>query len=124
MGIFDWFTKSDAVRPTAIRTLPQWQELVKACERPVILEVWSDNCPPCRRMVPVLDKVAARYAGRVTVVTVGTDADLALLRMLRVRSTPTLVIYEAGEELGRMVGFRPEGWFHQMIEAEFPPATG
>ncbi|HCH65827.1 MAG TPA: hypothetical protein DFR83_23700, partial [Deltaproteobacteria bacterium] len=69
------------------------------------------------------DKVASRYAGRVTVVTVGTDADLALLRMLQVRSTPTVVIYDRGEELGRMVGFRPEGWFHQMIEAEFPSAT-
>jgi thioredoxin-related protein len=51
---------------------------------------------------------------------VGTDADGPLLRTLRVRSTPTLVIYEGGEELGRMVGFRPEGWFHQMIQAEFP----
>ncbi|HCH63715.1 MAG TPA: hypothetical protein DFR83_12990, partial [Deltaproteobacteria bacterium] len=88
MGIFDWFKAADGVRPAAIRTLPQWQEQVKKAENPVILEVWSDNCPPCRRMVPVLDKVASRYAGRVTVVTVGTDADLALLRMLQVRSTP------------------------------------
>jgi thioredoxin 1 len=64
--------------------------------------------------------VATRYDGRIRVVTVGTDADGPLLRTLRVRSTPTLVIYEGGEELGRMVGFRPEGWFHQMIQAEFP----
>ena len=124
MGFLDWFTGGAAVQPTPIRTLPQWQEKVQASKVPVILEVWSDNCPPCRRMVPVLDKVARRYDGRVRVVTVGTDADGALLRMLRVRSTPTLVIYEAGEELGRMVGFRPEGWFHQMIAAEFPEASG
>ena len=122
MGIFDWFKAADDVRPTAIRTLPQWQAQVERSDIPVILEVWSDSCPPCRRMVPVLDKVASRYAGRISVVTVGTDADRGLLRMLRVRSTPTLVIYDRGEELGRMVGFRPEGWFHQMIEAEFPLA--
>jgi thioredoxin 1 len=123
MGIFDWFSSGPAVQPTPIRTLPQWQEQVQQSAIPVILEVWSDTCPPCRRLIPVLEKVATRYEGKVRVVTVGTDADGPLLRMLQVRSTPTLVIYDNGEELGRMVGFRPEGWFDEMIRTEFPDVS-
>lgn len=123
MGILDWFRGGDTVHPTAIRTLPEWRSLVEESDQPVILEVWSDTCPPCRRMVPVLEKVATRYAGQIRVVTVGSDAEGPLLRMLRVRSTPTIVIYDAGAELGRMVGFRPEGWFDQMIRAELSHAV-
>jgi len=120
MGILDWFKGGPAVHPTAITSLPEFQDQVKNTDLPVILEVWSDTCPPCRKMIPVLDAVATRYADKVRVVTVGSNAELALLRTLRVRATPTLVIYDAGEEIGRMTGFRPEGWFHQMIKAEFP----
>ena len=122
MGIFSWLLGGDTVHPQALRSLSDFREQVEQTELPVILEVWSDSCPPCRRMVPVLQKVAARYDGRVRVVTVGTDADSALLRALGVRSTPTLIIYDAGEELGRQVGFRPAGWFDQMLQAEFPDA--
>lgn len=124
MGILSWLTGGDKVHPVPIRTLPNFREQVEDTALPVILEVWSDSCPPCRRMVPVLEQVATRYAGKVRVVTVGTDADQALLRKLGVRSTPTLIIYEAGEELGRQVGFRPAGWFDQMLKAEFPDAVG
>lgn len=120
MGILDWWKGRPAVQPTPIRTLPEFRSQVQDAAMPVILEVWSDTCPPCRKMIPVLASVATRYADKVRVVTVGSDAELALLRTLRVKSTPTLVIYDSGEELGRMVGFRPEGWFHQMIQAEFP----
>ena len=120
MGIFDWFKSGPGVHPTPIRTLPEFREHVQDTELPVILEVWSDTCPPCRKMIPVLDAVASKYADQVRVVTVGSDAEMALLRTLRVRATPTLVIYDAGDEIGRMTGFRPEGWFHQMIQAEFP----
>lgn len=118
MGIWSWITGADTVEPTAITTLGQWRKIVQDGPLPVILEVWSDTCPPCRRMVPVLQKVATRYAGKVHVVTVGTGADPTLLRHLRVRATPTLVIYRSGEELGRMTGFRPVAWFEQMIAAE------
>lgn len=51
--------------------------------------------------------------------TIG-DADPKLLARLDVRSTPTLIVFDRGEELGRTVGFRPAAWFDHMIETEFP----
>jgi hypothetical protein len=41
---------------------------------------------------------------------------------LAVRATPTLLVFRAGAEVGRMTGFRPEGWFDAMIATEFPEA--
>lgn len=120
MGILDWFKGRPPVYPTPLATVQDFEEQVENTDLPVILEVWSDTCPPCRRMVPVLEHVATRYADQVRVVTVGTAAEPALHQRLGVRATPTLIIFDGGRELGRMVGFRPEGWFDEMIRAEFP----
>lgn len=119
MGLF---SRTPNVLPRPIRTRDAWLSGVVDAELPTILEVYSDSCPPCRRLVPVLTKVATRYADEVQVVTVGTDAELELLRELQVRSTPTLIIYKDGAELGRMTGFRPFGWFEEMIAAELRDA--
>lgn len=122
MGWLSNLFGGEAVPPVALRSLQDFREHVDAAEGPVILNVWSETCPPCRRLKPVLEKVSTQYAGRVGVVTVGTDAEAPLLRALGVRATPTLIVYNGGEEVGRMTGFRPKGWFDEMIAAEFPDA--
>jgi thioredoxin-like negative regulator of GroEL len=43
-----------------------------------------------------------------------------LIAKLGVRATPTILVFERGQEVGRMAGFRPEGWFDDMIATEFP----
>jgi len=120
MGWLSNLLGGEAVPPRPLRSLEDFRAHVGAHDGPVILNVWSETCPPCRRLKPVLEKVSTQYAGRVAVVTVGSDAEVPLLRALGVRATPTLIVYDGGEEVGRMTGFRPKGWFDEMIAAEFP----
>ena len=108
------------VNPSSVRDLSAFSELVLKSELPVIVDIWSESCGPCKKLVPVLVNVATKHQGRVRVVEIGTDAEPALLSRLGVRATPTLIMYEGGQEVGRMTGFRPEGWFDDMIAAEFP----
>lgn len=120
MGWLDRLLGRDRVSMEPVRTAAQFQTIVLDSPLPVIVDVWSQSCAPCRRLVPVLEGVAARYRERVRVVEISTEADPALLSRLRVRATPTLILFEDGEELGRTTGFRPPNWFHEMIAAEFP----
>ena len=127
MGILQkLFGPSREVVPTPVRDLPSFEREVLASDLPVIVDVWSESCAPCRQLVPVLIGVATRHAGRVKVVEIQADSDPRLLGRLKVRATPTLIVYDGGEELGRQSGFRPGSWFDEMIEAEFPAreATG
>ena len=105
-----------------VRTQADFQAMVTDSPLPVIVDIWSESCPPCRRLMPVLEGVAARHAERVRVVEISTAADPVLLSGLGVRSTPTLIIFDGGEEVGRVTGFRPPNWFDEMIAAEFPEA--
>ena len=122
MGWLSNLFGGEAVLPTPLRTLGDYQAQVLDADGPVILNVTSDTCAPCRRLKPVLEKVATRYAGRVRVVEVGASAEGPLLARLQVRATPTLIMFDRGEEIGRMTGFRPADWFDQMITTEFPEA--
>ena len=114
------FGDRPAVTPTHIDTRQQFVEQVLQSELPVIVDVWSSTCAPCRQLMPVLVRVATKYDGRVRVVELSTEAEPQLLAQLGVRATPTILVYEGGQEVGRMAGFRPEGWFDEMIATEFP----
>lgn len=110
---------SPQVLPERVRDSATFRRMVIESDRPVIVDVWSPSCGPCKKLEPVLIDVATRYAGKVRVVEIATvDADPMLLARLDVRSTPTLLVFDRGEELGRSTGYRPASWFDQMIEAE------
>jgi len=121
MGILSTlFGPSRTVLPTPIRDMAAFRAEVLDSDVPVIVDVWSESCAPCRQLAPVLTDVATRHEGRVRVAEVSADSEPALISGLRVRATPTLIIFDRGEEVGRVSGFRPRSWFDEMIEAEFP----
>ena len=121
MGILSkLFGPSREILPIPVRDLSSFRAEILESELPVIVDVWSESCAPCRQLVPVLTSVATRHEGRVRVAEISTDSDPLLLRRLGVRATPTLLIFEGGQELGRVTGFRPGAWFDEMIETEFP----
>lgn len=114
------FGTGPKVTPTHIETWEAFEQAVLGSDVPVIVDVWSPTCAPCKQLQPVLVNVATKYAGRVLVAELSTDAQPKLLAELAVRATPTLLVFDGGKEIGRMAGFRPEGWFDEMIAAEFP----
>ncbi|MCC6876874.1 MAG: thioredoxin fold domain-containing protein [Sandaracinaceae bacterium] len=121
MGILQkLFGPAKQILPTPVRDLATFRSVVLESDVPVVVDVWSESCAPCKKLVPVLIDVATRYEGRVRIAEIGTDADPKLLAQLRVKATPTLIVFDDGKELGRNVGFRPAQWFDEMIEAEFP----
>ena len=124
MGLLDrlFGAGGKKVLPERVRDLDAFRRLVLKSDIPVIVDVWSPSCGPCKKLEPVLIDVATRYEGRVRLVEIGSaDAEPKLLARLGVRATPTLIVFDRGEELGRSTGFRPASWFDQMIETELSP---
>ncbi|MBT3221743.1 MAG: thioredoxin family protein [Proteobacteria bacterium] len=108
------------VTPEHVQTLSQFREQVLQSDQPVLVNIWSPTCAPCKRMAPELVATATRFQDRVRVVEIGTTAEPRLLGQLEVRSTPTTLVFDGGEEMGRVLGYRSRSWLGEMIEAEFP----
>jgi thioredoxin 1 len=83
-----------------------FEALVLQNERPVVVDFWASWCGPCRMVAPEIEKLAAKYAGRVDVVKVDVDANPGISRSLNIMSIPTIALFRPGEEPKGVVGFR------------------
>jgi thioredoxin 1 len=73
---------------------------------PVLVEFWTEWCPPCKAIAPVLDAIAAEQRDRLRVYKVNSDDDPALAARFEVMSVPTLLVFDDGRLVKRMIGAR------------------
>ena len=70
----------------------------------VLVDYWATWCPPCRKMNPIIEEIASEYKGKVKVCKLNVDANSRFATAQGVKSIPTLILYQDGEEIGRVAG--------------------
>jgi len=61
-------------------------------------------CAPCKTMLPIVQRIAADYAGRVSVFSVDAEKEQELAMRQAVMSFPTFLILKNGNVVDRVVG--------------------
>jgi thioredoxin 1 len=102
---------------TATATDDSFSTEVLGSEVPVLVDFWAEWCPPCHRIAPVLDELAAEYAGRARVVKVDADANPATARAYGILSLPTLSMFRDGKVVSQVIGAQPKAKLRAQIEA-------
>lgn len=79
------------------------QEVLNS-DLPVLVDFWGPKCVPCLGLMPVVEELAAKYAGRVKFCKVNTAENRRLAIQVRVMSLPTFQFYKAGALAAELQG--------------------
>jgi thioredoxin 1 len=71
---------------------------------PVLVEFWAARCSRCRRLAHDLARVARENTGNIRVFTLNVDEELPAAVAHNVRQIPAVLLFENGQETGRLVG--------------------
>jgi len=85
-----------------------FQKQVLESELPVVVDFWAPWCPPCKRISPVLDKLAAEYKGRLVVAKIDVEQNQGQANQLGIGSIPALLYFKGGKLVTKRVGAASE----------------
>ena len=94
-----------------------FERVVAGSDLPVVVDFWAPWCGPCRQMAPQFEQAAHTLKGRALLVKVNSDDNPRTASRFDIRSIPTLVKLQRGQEVSRVAGARPAGQIVQFAQA-------
>ncbi|MFM7727410.1 MAG: thioredoxin [Flavobacteriales bacterium] len=96
-------------------TLADFEKLVQS-QTPVLIDYYAPWCGPCKKMEPILSKLASEYEGRVQIVRINVDEAANVVTQQKIENIPVVSTFKSGSEIKRAIGFQDEAALRAMIE--------
>lgn len=91
-------------------------ETLLAGGQTMLVDFWASWCGPCKMLAPVIEELGAQYDGKVTVGKVDVDQEQELAIRYGVMNIPTVILFQNGAEVDRLVGVLPKEHFCKLID--------
>jgi len=74
--------------------------------KPVLVDFFASWCGPCKMQAPIIEEVAKDLGDKAKVGKIDVDANPETAGKFEVMSIPTIVIFNGGQEVNRVVGLQ------------------
>jgi len=85
-------------------------------EVPVLVDFHAVWCGPCKAMNPIVEKIAADYAGKAKVVKIDIDEAPGVASNHGIMAVPTLMVFSGGKEVTKLTGARQAAELRKVLD--------
>lgn len=96
-------------------TAQDFEEKVMNANTPVVLDFYADWCGPCRRLGPIFEELSSEM-DEVAFFKVDVENASDLAAQFGVQSIPTIIMFNKGDMVERVMGLMPKEALADMIK--------
>ncbi len=101
-----------------IKSVADYENLVTRSTSPVVIDFYANWCLPCKKMIPIFDRLSAEFEDKVRFVKINVDnpamSDI-VNKQFKIRSIPTF-IFKKGQSSSQRFGSMTEAQLRTLIE--------
>ncbi len=120
MGLFSFLSKKKTRNRLAVIDVADsdfhQQVIRKSYKKPIIVDYWAAWCGPCRRLGPILEKIAEEPESNIILAKLDTEVNRKTAGKYHIQSIPHVKAFRNGRVIDEFTGALPEPLVRRFIK--------